>query len=166
MKTSRLTNRHFKSRNIQKFHKFFFDRWERKQWEKISHGENDVGDGALWAFITFSMLYFMGDDFFGMESKNEFIRFIMFIAFAPVPLYPAYGRIVKKLFKLFFQKILNFLYKIPAGTAISRMVVLINPHGNPEMCKITKYPAFDFYGYRLPNAGDIEKVEKLIRKKD
>jgi hypothetical protein len=54
---------------------------------------------------------------------------------------------------------LLLFYKPP----VREEIILINPDGNPEMCKITKYPAIDFYGYRLPNAGDIEKIEKFMK---
>jgi hypothetical protein len=32
------------------------------------------------------------------------------------------------------------------------------------MCKVYQYPAIQgLYGYRLPNAGDIEKIEKFMK---
>jgi len=39
-------------------------------------------------------------------------------------------------------------------------ILLIDPDGNPEICNwLNMYPALEgFYGYRLPNAGDLHKI--------
>jgi len=67
-----------------------------------------------------------------------------------------------------FEKILPTIsyifYQPPPPSWETGNIILISPDGNPEMCKVFQYPAIQgLYGYRLPNAGDIEKIEKFMK---
>jgi len=165
MKTSRLTNKHFKNRNVQRFHRFA----ERMLTE-------DGGDNlrfCVWVIEVigvFGLYCYEATIFYcgGTTITNEFTTFLLVDSIHDLILgflicmftFGGFlGGMIAILTTPLLQLAIGFIalllfYKPPAREEI----MLINPDGNPEMCKITKYPAIDFYGYRLPNAGDIGKI--------
>jgi len=139
MKTSRLTDKHFNSRNVQRFHKY-------------------LNRDRSWGTFLLSLLVL--PTFLAAtlgEVEPDFLEWYL-ICLSPC------GYCVNYIFVMCVgftvQAVSHIFYRPPSSKS---EIILINPDGNPEMCKITKYPAFDFYGYRLPNAGDIKKIEKFMK---
>jgi hypothetical protein len=165
MKTSRLTDKHFNSRNVQRLHKTL----TAEQW--IPKPIVDLGGMlfGLWIFLAgFGML--LGTPLLLLTHDDKgrclFFESCHVCYFAELMLMPMpflyFGLLMFVVLHLIVSGITRFVI-LALETMFSFYtgkdeMILINPDGNPEMCKIKDYPAIDFYGYRLPNAGDIGKI--------
>lgn len=148
MKTSRLTDKHFKSKNVQRIHQqinysyhFFLNRGYNLffyVWLAISGFATYTYPPPFWRSIAFCL-------------QTPAILFWMFLIF-----------ILGHAIIDFLYSCLPLFYRPPSSNGDE--IILINPDGNPEMCEVFQYPAIQgLYGYRLPNAGDIEKIEKFMK---
>lgn len=178
MKTSRLTDKHFNSRNVQRLHKTLTAEQWIVQWieQWIPNPIVDLGLMllAVWFFLAgFGML--LGTPLLLLTHDDKgrclFFESCHVCYFAELMLMPVvflyFGFLIFVVLHLIVSGITRFVI-LALETVFSfytgkEEVILINPDGNPEMCRITHYPAIDFYGYRLPNAGDIGKIEKFMK---
>ena len=150
MKTSRLTDKHFNSRNVQRFHEY------------LNRDLEPYSDRFLLSLLVLPTFTFCV--FPNMVGEEEWSGLGLYFFHLVLFLFPGAGLLVNSFVVCIgftiVQVVSHIFYRLPSSKS---EIILINPHGNPEMCKITKYPAIDFYGYRLPNAGDIEKIEKFMK---
>jgi len=76
--------------------------------------------------------------------------------------------ILNVLFGIFFYNVIHYTLSTIGSILYSpppyeKERILIDPSGNPEMCFLREYPALEgFYGYRLPNVGDLSKIERYM----
>jgi len=145
MKTSRLTDKHFKSKNVQRFH------------QQINSSSDFSGCGfyCVWLAICGFAIYFVIYTYSPpLPAIIVWIDSIIILG-ATISFF---------LFEKFLPTISYIFYKPPFPSWDTGNIILINPDGNPEMCKVYQYPAIQgLFGYRLPNAGDIEKIEKFMK---
>jgi len=142
-----LTNEHFKNRNLQRFYKYFFD-------------NSDMWISFIWALpvCLFILGSYFDNDYFGAA------------AFFCIFWFPA-GTFVCGVFSAItwevFRNIASFFYRAPSQKIMKSIwddgLILIDPDGNPKMTyRISKYPALRYYRYRLPDAGDLDKITEYL----
>jgi hypothetical protein len=140
----KLTNRHFENRKIQEIHRYI------SRFELVSK-EGLIGMAVLPTLIFFYLL----------EPKG--IEQAVFIACFFI--FPGAGLMINLflvgLLWTFLETITNIIYQ----PCKCDEMILINPDGNPELCKLTRYPAISFSGYRLPNAQDIQKIASFEKQR-
>jgi hypothetical protein len=149
----RLTEKHFKSWDLQRIHRYIHtlpDGRGPPGWEYHSYNPK-----SILACFTLLTSYVLGCVVWVVLIR-VFDRPGAVFGF-PVWMYGSWY------FAFFTNRTLmwavNILY-LPAPCAKN---LLIDPDGNPEMCSLSDYPALEgYYGYRLPNAQDLEKIEKYL----
>lgn len=153
-RANRLTDKHFKSWDLQRIHRYIHTLPDARN----RHGYTDMSSynpKSILAWSTLLTSYMLG----------LFVWFILIGLFAGGGAFFGFWIwMYGSWFFAFFTNrtlmlVANILY-LPASHAEH---LLIDPDGNPEMCFLSDYPALEgYYGYRLPNVGDLEKIEKYL----
>ena len=158
-KKKRLTDKHFKSWDLQRIHRYIHTLPDARGRERID--ESSYNAKSILAWSTLLTSYVLG--FFVWCILVDFVHRLDGqaggVAFVGLWVW-IYGCWY---FAFFTNRTLmlvaNILY-LPASHAEH---LLIDPDGNPEMCFLSDYPALEgFYGYRLPNVGDLSKIERYM----
>ena len=144
VRADNLTDKHFKRRNIQRLHK------------ALTNGIIAISVVTIFCIAEFCAICWLHVSRGGLDSTDVgwslVIIFFQLLPYTSVCVYVLNECAVKA---IVFLK----LYTPLDSYCFSTKYLLIDPDGNPEMCKIGKYPALEgFYGYRLPNAGDLHKI--------
>ena len=139
MWNSALSDKHFKTQKTQHIHKFIED-----------HLFDNLSESWLLQLGSGVAMLLLGCTFTEFGAKYLCLCFSVGAGF------------FSALFiTIVAQSISHIFYRPPSSNG---EIILINPDGSPEMCKVYQYPAIQgLFGYRLPNAGDIEKIEKFMK---
>ena len=168
-----LTNKHFKSRTVQRLHRYTRDNF----WYSCVIGcffmvaLECLAFGSYWLVLALILSAVSYGIVHALEKLLPSALLPYAIGVVYMLFLPPYmvccifgGLMGHCVFVPPLRVVSDLLYTPPGrvdcwGYPAGEPVILINPDGNPEMCKIGEYPALEgYYGYRLPSARDLEKI--------
>ena len=153
-RVKRLTEKHFKSRDLQRVHRYI---------HTLDGGERGTSEydetGSILAWFVMLTSYALGLVLWVWWMCGDGLLGDGFKFFVGLGIW-IYG---SWYFAFFINRTLKRMADILYSPPSRGINLLIDPDGNPEMCFLGDYPALEgYYGYRLPNVHDLEKIEKYL----